>query len=54
VVDFFDDESLDYKGVLVVVGGDSEEEAVDHVRLSLRQALAQAGAVKYFPAPSTA
>jgi inositol 3-alpha-galactosyltransferase len=41
----FDDQTLDYNG---------GEAAADQASLPLRQALAQAGAVKYFPAPSAA
>ncbi|GJN33467.1 hypothetical protein PR202_gb22071 [Eleusine coracana subsp. coracana] len=44
--DIFNDETLDYKGPLPLDD--------DEARQPLRQALTEAGAVKYFPAPSAA
>ncbi|RCV14593.1 hypothetical protein SETIT_2G438500v2 [Setaria italica] len=49
--DIFNDESLDYKGPAV---DDDGAEVVDQAREPLRQALAEAGAAKFFPAPSAA
>ncbi|CAM0145042.1 unnamed protein product [Urochloa decumbens] len=54
--DIFNDQSLDYKGPALdfLEDANGDEEAVDQARQPLRQALAQAGAAKYFPAPSAA
>ncbi|KAL6896644.1 hypothetical protein ACP4OV_007216 [Aristida adscensionis] len=48
--EIFDDESLDYKGPPLDAGDDAGDEAGQ----PLRAALAEAGGVKYFPAPSAA
>ncbi|CAN6169297.1 unnamed protein product [Urochloa humidicola] len=54
--DIFNDESLDYKGPPLEEEEASAAAAVDddEARQPLRHALAEAGAAKYFPAPSAA